>query len=317
MAQIENAADAGATGHSQDYFSGIAGFPSKKLQEHPLTLITARQDTTDQRVISDGEEILPLQRLLQEKDQALFRATLSSTDLQRRLEQATLETENLRVELSEAQRPAEALARSTGLSLETQQEVNRQRKEWLRSQKTLEGDHAQCKAELVQLRGNSYKLQQQLELESRARRMEAAQSSAKICSLERSLSAANIELSKAYAAAGKSKARPRVGVAFASVTAIMVAAVVWTQMPTAASAPVAPVARKEPVPLTTPYFQTGAGFQNSLGRLNEALSSFGNRSPEEILRDVRLRGADHSVCAFQWNNGQPALLYGGEGVNQS
>jgi cytoskeletal protein RodZ len=54
-------------------------------------------------------------------------------------------------------------------------------------------------------------------------------------------------------------------------------------------------------------------FQKSLGRLNNALSVPTGRTPEQVLRDVRQRGAKAGVrlCDFEWNGGQPALVYGG------
>jgi hypothetical protein len=265
-------------------------------------------EAADQRSTTDAEEIQRLQHLVLEKDHALFRAVLSGTNVQQQLELVTAESESLKSALAEVQRPA-----APG----TQQDLNRQRKEWLQLQKTMEREQAQSKAELVQLRVQSYKLQQQLEIDARARRMEAAQYSSRIASLERSLSSANREISKAYANTGKSDAKRGVGIAVASVVAIMGAVAAWAQISARASAPAGPIVLETPAPATTPHLHTGAGFQNSLGRLNEALSSFGNRSPEEILREVRLHSPDHAVCAFHWNNGQPALLFGIEGVRQS
>jgi hypothetical protein len=54
-----------------------------------------------------------------------------------------------------------------------------------------------------------------------------------------------------------------------------------------------------------------------MGRLNAALSSFGNWPPEDLLREVRRWSGDSSICPFRWNNGQPALLFGSGGMKQS
>jgi len=105
--------------------------------------------------------------------------------------------------------------------------------------------------------------------------------------------------------------------------AVVVAlAVGWSQMSAqsnaAASAP--PLSAQAPNPsrsqpvipaqFATPQHE----FQGALGRLNNALANFSEDRPEDVLADVRRRmsASDPSVCAFNWNNGQPALLYGGQ-----
>jgi len=60
---------------------------------------------------------------------------------------------------------------------------------------------------------------------------------------------------------------------------------------------------------------SSAAFQRSLGRLNNALLIPVGRTPEQLLREVRQRGAKAGVrvCDFEWNGGQPAVVYGGSG----
>jgi hypothetical protein len=63
-----------------------------------------------------------------------------------------------------------------------------------------------------------------------------------------------------------------------------------------------------------------AGFVNGIGRLSRALAGFPGLDPETILRAVNKKAAASgaSVCAFAWNDGQPALQFdGGHGGNTS
>lgn len=54
-------------------------------------------------------------------------------------------------------------------------------------------------------------------------------------------------------------------------------------------------------------------FQSSVERLNRVLARKPGRSPEDLMREARERykAVDPSLCAFNWRNGQPSLLYGG------
>jgi hypothetical protein len=54
-------------------------------------------------------------------------------------------------------------------------------------------------------------------------------------------------------------------------------------------------------------------FQKALSRLNNVLYGPVGATPEQILRTVREENAktNPNVCNFQWNNGQPALYFGG------
>jgi hypothetical protein len=52
-------------------------------------------------------------------------------------------------------------------------------------------------------------------------------------------------------------------------------------------------------------------FTQSLDRLNSALAAFPGLSPTEVLHLVSMSGGKNSVCAFQWNNGNPALEFNG------
>jgi len=52
-------------------------------------------------------------------------------------------------------------------------------------------------------------------------------------------------------------------------------------------------------------------FTQSLDRLNSALTAFPGLTPTEVLRQVSALPGNNSVCAFQWNSGNPALVFKG------
>jgi hypothetical protein len=81
---------------------------------------------------------------------------------------------------------------------------------------------------------------------------------------------------------------------------------------------------KQEKPEMPPTSKGGAvgqsGFSNGVGRLSSAFSRFGGVDPETIMRMVNKKAAasGSSVCAFAWNEGQPALQFGdGHGGNTS
>lgn len=335
MTEIDDSTDAVVPPQLQQYFSGIAAAP--KRRERPVRVMAVEAEGAEDHevrevaVADDSDELHRLRRLIQEKDHAIFRAALSASDLEHQLDEAKAESEALKSELAKGEFTLpEALVpdepkQAVVLSQAAQEELNRQRKEWLRIQKSLEREHAHRKAELIKVRGQWYQTQQQLELETRARRMEAAQASAKIANLERSLSNASAQISRSYENNPAPSTGRRIAVAVASVALLVAAGAAWSRL---SSSPLQPTVAKEdsaPVPsplrgtvvapvrtgtIILPGMLSGPGFQSSLGRLNRALSAFGNQPAEQVLRAVRSRSADHSVCAFQWNNGQPALLFG-------
>jgi hypothetical protein len=122
--------------------------------------------------------------------------------------------------------------------------------------------------------------------------------------------------------------RLRLGTAVAATVIVAAGVFGWSQMsaktgPTPAVAELAPQAAgfsgtKPPAPSLS-QFASQHGFQGALGDLNNALSSFPERRVEDVLAEVRRRNSvsDPSVCAFQWNGGQPALLYGGQNKSVS
>lgn len=55
-----------------------------------------------------------------------------------------------------------------------------------------------------------------------------------------------------------------------------------------------------------PDDESRQAFSQSLSRLSDAISEFQPESAQDVLRRVAVQ---NPWCAFQWNNGQPALLY--------
>jgi molecular chaperone GrpE (heat shock protein) len=232
----------------------------------------------------------------------------------------------------------------TRLSPEAQSELDKQRREWAKIQRALEVQNNQKKAELASVRNQWFQTQQQLETESRARRIEVAQSSATISKLNRDLSSVREVISEAARAKpGWSTSARVMTVASVCAAILFVTALTWTQVSAHTSTPapslpetasmgsavqgsITTVASQTSVaaPSETAHIDvpqvsiaSAGAFQGSLSRLNRSLTAHGNKPVEQILREVRNRSGDPTVCAFQWNNGQPALLYGGTGLKMN
>ena len=313
-------------------------------------------------------EIAALQRLLDERDQALLRAAISVTELQFELEASKEEAQTLKGEAehwksqlrplgaappkSEHDSVANVIkvdnrdARNSG---ESESEVDKVKREWHKTQKMLERSQAERKADQARMRSQLHESEHQRLMENRARRMESAHASAKISNLQKAVETANARAVAAEISFGESS-RPNVKLASASAAAaaILAALTTWVSMPhTSAPAaskagsslsravvavqPATPVAAPNPTaglgmtpptgastvmvaaPLST--VEQKQGFQSSLSRLNRILTAFPNRKPEQLLREVHLAYAatDPTVCSFEWNHGQPAVIYSGEG----
>jgi hypothetical protein len=304
---------------------------------------------------SPQEEIVSLRRTIDQKDQAILRSVMTLQDLQQQLAEEKDESQNLRGALIALNRedpaatsgdtppsepapgPAHGADGRPTFPPELQAELDKQRKEWAKIQRSLERQHGQRQSELSSVRSQWFQTQQQLETESRARRMESAQASATISKLTRDLGSAREEVvSSGLVRHGWSKGAWVMVLASVCVTILFGVGLTWTQVSAHSTPPIAGsesatgtipgsqgsptellrAAKQTPVdtrPISVPAVSTGSAgaFQGSLSRLNQSLSGFGNRRVEDVLREVRTRSGDPTVCSFQWNNGQPALLYGG------
>jgi hypothetical protein len=220
---------------------------------------------------------------------------------------------------------------------------------------------------LVVTKGELHRAAQQLEANARARRVEAAQASAKISQLERQVQET---VSAAHAAGAEhsqngARIRTRLSLAAALAAVVLLAVGIWSQFGTHTNPAEEQTHSDTPGPeihaarYVTPSSQSSnsqssnaqssnsslsnssssksssssssspadlsqfgggssqAAFQRSLGRLNNALSIPVGRTPEQVLREVRLRGAKAGakVCDFEWNGGQPAMVFGGGGLS--
>jgi hypothetical protein len=330
-------ADAGGGRQLQEYFAGITGIPLKE-DKHPVALSHSGPPArTGPPAASEADEVNRLRQLIHEKDHAMFRAVVSANELRGQLDETRAEADTLKLELAQVHRFAEGLksaddskekltAGKQALSPEAQEEIGRQRKEWMRVQKSLEREHLQRKAELVQVRGHWFATQQQLEQEVRARRSERGQTASRISSLERSLEAANTTIAGMRGEKGKSAVKRSLVTVFA-IAALLVAVavgggVIWKQAPGAvvsasATGTMHPQPPQKAVEVPESVLFPRKGIQASLGRLNRALSAFGSAPAEEVLRRARVQSGDPSICAFEWNHGQPSVIFNGGGLKES
>jgi hypothetical protein len=275
--------------------------------------------------ISPEEELVGLRRLIAEKDHAVIRAVVSSSEMQHELETAKAESVKLKALLEVAKEKPHA-----AMQAEMNGEILKLTAKFNHARKTLEREHNKVRSEVVTLRGQSQQLQQQLDNERKARQIESARAAGQVASLEHDLAIAYGEKSASGMAQSRERTtRLRLGTAAAAVTVIVAAAVFgWSQM----AAKTGPAAVAEGAPQVAGLSGTKSleaiqarfsgsqhGFQRGLGDLNNALASFPERRPEDVLAEVRRRNSasDPSVCAFQWNGGQPALLYGGQNKSLS
>jgi hypothetical protein len=270
--------------------------------------------------VSSEEELSSLRRLVAEKDHAVIRAVVSSGEMQHELETAKAESVKLKALLEVAKEKPHA-----AMQAEMNGEILKLTAKFNHARKTLEREHNKVRSEVVTLRGQSQQLQQQLDNERKARQIESARAAGQIASLEHDLAIAYGEKSASGMAQSRERAtRLRLGAAAVAVTVIVAAVVFgWSQMaaktgPAAVAEGAPQVAglsgTRPPAPIPAQH-----GFQGALGDLNNALANFPDRRVEDVLTEVRRRSSvsDPSVCAFQWNGGQPALLYGGQNKSVS
>jgi hypothetical protein len=266
------------------------------------------------------EQISDLRRLIGEKDHAVIRAVVSTSQLQQELETSRAEAAALRSQL-EVMQATPQFAEKTAVAAEVAKIVA----QYKVAQKTVERVQNQLRSELVGVKARWQQSQQQLESERKSRQTESAAATRKILALERSLADAE---SKAAAPRPNGRRLPlALAASGLSVAVIMAGFLLWARIPHTVSAAAAQrkMQQKDVLPALSmrpiaqiPEVSVGPReFQVAMGRLNNALANFNGRNPEDILNDVRHASHDATVCAFQWNDGQPALLYGGKNVGIS
>jgi hypothetical protein len=256
---------------------------------------------------AEGDEAAKLKKSLIEKDHAILRVNLSEADLKQRL--------------AEAQNEIARLAENASIPEQTHQaEIAKLNADWQRAIRNQERDSSQ---RIANLKLEAHQNKQDFERERRSRRIESAQSSSKIAHLERELADALGALSRARESAEAGAGIPtRILLAAAGVF-LCCALGAWAlyRQPSkpsqagvqaaSAAAPSIP-APNRPLRWSSPPEK---GFAGGLDRLNAVLSGYPGRGAEDILRQVHKKWAkiDPTVCSFQWNNGQPALVYRGDG----
>ncbi len=277
---------------------------------------------------SDAEEIARLRRLVAEKGHTNLRFALAESELSLRLEEAKEINAELRSQLQtshSAEPPAPAVVPDqTPKAAAGSADVAKLQAEWRRAMQSLEREHLQRKMELVLVRGQLHQTRRQLEQEYNARQKEAARYSANAAVFATELAEA-VETSS-------HRSQWRIRITRALIAAIMVTAAVltvaltiWTLWTRVSSGPcvaaqmeqigVGGSIRASPRAGTQARQAPAPGVSGGMNRLNGALAAFPYRRPEEILGEVHRKAGrfDPSVCAFEWNNGQPSLVYGGPG----
>jgi hypothetical protein len=294
---------------------------------------------------SGPEELARLRQVLAQNERAALHSTLAEFDLRQRLEEAEQKSAELQRQL-EARSPA---ATDPALSSAEPDSVSaadaaKLKADWRRAMKALEQENKERRSELVLVRGQLHQTQRQLELEYTARMGEAAKSSTLVANLEAELEEAHKVVTNSNRARSRRQTiRGVVAGGAMAAGALAVAAAIWTvyARPTSACAapeatsaaapsgiPARPVAAAQPLET---FSLPGVASANSgprtsqasepnlaggMDRLNGALAAFPNRRPEEILREIHRKAAktDPSLCAFDWNNGQPSIVYGAGGT---
>jgi len=267
--------------------------------------------------------------------------SLAEIDLRQRLEDAERKNAELEIEL-QARAPVAVDSIPGAPDSFSAADVTRLKADWRRAMKTLQQENKDRRSELVLTKGQLHQTKRQLDQENTARHAEAARTGNIIAHLE-------TELGEARQAATKSdrrQARRRhIGGSVAEVItaagAFALAVAIWTisRRPVMACAPavaestitesaagkVSPVSAPVPVAPAETFSLPGVkqagspapdpGLAGGMDRLNGALDNFPGRRPEDILREIHRKAAktDPSLCAFNWNNGQPSIVYGGGG----
>ncbi len=300
----------------------------------------------DGKPMKDPRELIArLRKTVAEKDKALLEASLNNVDLREELDQAKTQSTDLQKQLVDTLKENESLSKrsadqapATKGNWRSDADAARMEQQFRLAQKALEREHARIKEELVVTKGELHRATQQIEVQAEARRIESAQASAKMATLERQVAETASAASAAGAQLSLSSTRVKTRLAAAAgVTALLMATAgswVWFSgthaAPESQHASVAAEPEIHAATYVTPRTssqtnaqllnsQFGGGsqaaFQNALGRLNNVLSGMTGRTPEDLLKEVRRSNAktDPSLCNFEWNGGQPALVYTGAG----
>jgi hypothetical protein len=302
-----------------------SGEPQSSSPEEPVS----RASWADQSSETDTEEERRLRQLVAEQERAALHASLAEFDLRQRLK----DTEQKNVELQTQLQTRSGGKPPDAADSVSATEVAKLKLDWRRAMKGLEQENKEHKSELVLVKGQLHQAQRQLELENTARQGDATKSAAIIADLETDLEGTrNAGGKSGRTQSGRHSTGWRIA-AIAITAGALTYAVAMRIMHASgagtdpggnpASAAAAQPAETFSLPGVTPAGNSAPksdpvsepGLTGDLDRLNGAFAAFPGRQPEDILREIHRKAAktDPGLCTFDWNNGQPSILYGGGG----
>ena len=251
-------------------------------------------------VLPPDDELASLKRLLAEKDHAVVRAIVAASEAQNEIDALRTENSVLRAEAEAARQEQQT------------NQIAKLRSQWRATEKNLEKQRDDIRAELIGVRSRWQQTQQELQRETRARRTDALRSASEIAALRNDVTRARESAPRRNRVFSKRHALAAAAVCAAILVAGF-AALQYRPRPKAPS-PLAVTARVSSAP--APHLagsntnQPPRGFQSSLGGLSDALAGYPGAAPEAILKAVRRQ--DPGACPIEWNSGQPALIFGGK-----
>lgn len=280
------------------------------------------------------QTIATLQEALTEKEHAIVQSAIAASSLHQQLDKSKTHNEQLRKKLTTVAKAHEALSQKVAAAEQSgsvngrqipEAEVAQMKEKWRVAQKSMEREYGRLQGELAKAKIGLHQATQELETQTRARRSDAAHASLRIANLEREVESARAGAAQPGVAEKGGNLWLRLSVTSATTAAIMIATwFCWPSLHDYYGKVSAEPRIAASAPVTSGYRQTGAlsglnaagsreAFQKALGRLNNILYGPVGVTPEQILRAVRESNAktDPGVCNFQWNNGQPALYFGG------
>lgn len=335
MSELEGGASRAPTRPSLAYLEGEADVGFAERDGGHL-----RQDSADGDVIETtfSTDLVSLQQQLEEKARAADRAIRASLELRNELNAVRAEAAALKetvrtVRKAETPPPAdEEQATSTRLVGDAFAELAKVRTESFKARKELERERNEHRAEMIQARAQYNAAQDELQRLIKVRRTNGR--SPPVATPQ--APGAILPVPAPEQAATKRDWK-KLAIAFIVVVVAAFGTLAWRRfpLPTAGSGTTTSLARAPDPPEIQPprpppprptvrpptaeeirlAMTTGgrAQFQGAVGRLSRSLSGHSGRAPEAILREVheRYKATDPNICAFDWHNGQPSLLYGG------
>lgn len=342
MSELEGGAPRAASLQNFAYLNGELSDTFAERDEVPLRHGTADGDVIETSFATD---LVTLQHQLQEKERAAERAIRVSLELRNELNAVRAEATALK-ETVQAVRKAdtgppvdEDPETSSRLVGDAFAELARVRTESFKARKELERERNEHRAEMIQARAQYGAAQEELQRLIKVRRTNTP--SPPQPPTPKPPVAVRVPgpdpPSGLVRAIGRKLAVVVVVVAFA-----VCGTLVWRRYPfpptetgSAGKQAGGPdpheVRPAKPVPARTAHVMTAddirfamtpagrAQFQGSVARLSHSLSGHFGKAPEEILREVheKYKATDASICAFDWRNGQPSLLYTGGSLSIS